>query len=177
MRKGALMTGKNTCSSTPVDILGIQFVLPKTCNNWEKVCLLPPTQFRAISRLGQPKRVFSMSLNCPELIRNCEFLRMGLTPTSINGATATGPAMVIRYSRLVTKLRSQPGKTICSNGMGMVYLGQSGLIGLPQSGLLGSFGTTEPSGLVSAMTPLLGRKATGVTERMSNPRKSFSPPV
>src|SRR3984957_1888623 len=128
MRNGALTTGKNTCSSSPVDILGTQLVLPKVerfCEksgkSFELPGFCPPTQLKVIgSCAGQPKTVPLIRFCSEELIRSCEFLRMGSMPTSMNGASATGPAMVMRYSKLVTKLASPPGKTICSTGTGMV---------------------------------------------------------
>src|SRR5437016_13962156 len=98
-------------------------------------------------------------------MRNCEFLRIGLMPISTNGASATGPAIVIRYSRLVTTLVSPPGKTIRCSGSGIVYA--------PRRGLLGSLGTIEPSGLLRLITLLSGRNATGEVERISKPRRSL----
>src|ERR1022692_646950 len=110
MRNGALTTGKNTCNSSPVDILGVQFVPLTGLRNCENFCLVPPTQFRAMSTAGQPKTTLLIKSNCPELILNCEFLRIGSMPKSTNGARETGPAMVIRYSELATTLKSPPGK-------------------------------------------------------------------
>src|SRR5439155_374816 len=168
-RNGALTTGRNTCSSRPVDILGIQFVLPTSCKFCENFSVCPPTQFKATSNCGQPNTVVLISVNCPELIRSWEFLIIGSTPKSTNGASATGPAMVKRYSRFPTRLRSPPGNTICSAGTLIVYG--------PSRGLLGSFGTTDPSGLRSTTVEVFGRNATGDTERMTNPRRSFSQPI
>src|ERR1700678_1566267 len=120
MRNGALTTGKNTCNSRPVDILGVQFV-PGTgwryCGNF---CVDPPTQLKPTSRAGQPKTVLLIKSYWVSLIFNWEGLRIGSTPISTNGAKATGPAMVMRYSKLPTKLKSPPGKTIWSSGTGTV---------------------------------------------------------
>src|ERR1700690_655427 len=121
MRNGALTTGRNTCNSSPVDILGVQLVPLAGLRNWENFCLDPPTQFRPMSRAGQPKTALLIKSNCPELILNCESLRIGSTPKSTNGAKDTGPAMVIRYSALATTLKSPPGKTIWSSGTGTEY--------------------------------------------------------
>src|ERR1700674_3037646 len=120
MRKGALTTGKKTCNSRPVDILGVQLVPGTGLRNCETFCVDPPTQFSPTSSAGQPKNVLLIRSNCPLLILSCEFLRIGSTPKSRNGARATGPAIVIRYSRLATTLKSPPGKTIWSRGTGIV---------------------------------------------------------
>ena len=116
------MIGRNTCTSNPVDILGIQLVELTICRFWENagVCVCPPAQFRAISSAGQPNTVLLMSASCPGLMRSCEPRTMGFIPISTKGAKATGPAMVIRYSRFVTRLASPPGNTIRSTGTGMV---------------------------------------------------------
>jgi hypothetical protein len=107
------MTGSIICSSRPVDILGVQFVPESGFRKGENVILVPPTQFSATSSCGHPKMVLLMSFNCPEATRSCDWRRMGTTPRSANGARATGPTIVIRYSALVTRLKSPPGKTIC----------------------------------------------------------------
>src|SRR5579863_2267308 len=120
MRNGAFTTGKNTCSSKPVDILGVQLVPATGFRNWEKACFDPPMQFKPMSTAGQPNTVALIKSNCPLLIFNWESLRMGSTPKSTNGATATGPAIVIRYSALLTRLKSPPGKTIWFSGTGTV---------------------------------------------------------
>src|SRR6202021_3086803 len=75
----------------------------------------------------------------------------------------------MRYSKFVTRLRSPPGKVIWSTGIGMVKF--------PRRGFCAFFRTGVPSGLVSVIEPTLGRNATGDTERISKPRRSFSPPM
>src|ERR1035438_5392192 len=90
-------------------------------------------------------------------------------PASTKGTIATGPAIVMRYSRFPNTLRSPPGNTIWSTGIGIVQL--------PSRGFAGFLGTGVPSGLVSVITLELGRNATGEIERISNPRISFSPPM
>src|ERR1035437_6319416 len=90
-------------------------------------------------------------------------------PVSTKGAIATGPAIVMRYSRFVHTLRSPPGNTIWSTGIGTVQL--------PSRGLAGFLGTGVPSGLVSVITLELGRNATGEIDRISKQRMSFSPPI
>src|SRR5437016_5376097 len=174
MRNGALMTGSIICNSRPVDMRGVQFVPETGVRNGENGCpvtglpLDPPTQFSPTSNAGHPNTVLLMSFSWPDAIRNCDCRRIGTTPTSMNGARATGPTIVMRYSTLLTKLKSPPGNTICWMGMGIVYG--------PARGFLGSFGTAEPSGFTRGITALLARKATGETERMSKPRRSVSPP-
>src|SRR5580658_9140585 len=139
MRNGALTTGKNTCNSRPVDILGVQFVPGTGCRYCGNFCVDPPTQLKPASSAGQPKTVLLISSYCPSLILSWESRRIGSTPRSTKGARATGPAMVMRYSKFPTRLKSPPGKTIWSKGTGMVYA--------PCRGLAGFLGTIEPSGL------------------------------
>src|SRR5215471_3925775 len=130
---------------------------------------LPPRQLNVIgSCCGQPKGVVLMVVNWPLLIRNCEGRKMGSNPTSKNGAMATGPAMVMRYSTFPNTLISPPGNVIWSTGMGIVYW-----LFVP-AGRLGFLGTIEPSGFRSATVLEVGKKATGEMERMSKPRISFS---
>src|ERR1035437_1623096 len=88
-------------------------------------------------------------------------------PVSTKGAIATGPAMVMRYSRFVHTLRSPPGNTIWSTGIGTVQL--------PSRGLAGFLGTGVPSGLVSVITLELGRNATGEIDCITKPGLSFPP--
>src|SRR5208337_368850 len=52
-----------------------------------------------------------------------------------------------------------------------------GTVTFPARGFCGSLGTGTPLGLVSVIDPTLGRNATGDTERISKPRRSFSPPM
>src|SRR5260370_33972064 len=94
---------------------------------------------------------------------------MGSLHASTNGAIATGPAIVMRYSRFVHTLRSPPGNTIWSTGIGTVQF--------PNRGLAGFLGTGVPSGFVRVITFELGRNATGEIDRVSKPRMSFSPPM
>src|SRR5436309_3102476 len=92
---------------------------------------------------GHPKGKSFNAASWPALIRSCEFLSTGSNPKSTNGAIATGPAMVILYSALLTRLKSPPGNEIWSTGTRTVYAGLNGL--------LGSRGTVDPSGLRRAM--------------------------
>src|SRR5258708_31618412 len=94
---------------------------------------------------------------------------MGSMPASTKGGIATGPAIVMEYSRFDDTLMSPPGNTIWSTGMGMVQF--------PCRGLAGFLGTGVPSGFVRVMTFELGRNATGDSDRISKPRMSFSPPM
>src|SRR5579863_63216 len=122
MRKGALTTGRNICNSRPVDIRGFHVVEPRTCRSCEGAGfrIAKPAQLYPASSLGHPKGVLITAEYCCAAICSCERRRMGSMPVSTNGAIATGPAMVMRYSRLVTRLRSPPGKTIWSTGIGTV---------------------------------------------------------
>src|ERR1700722_3657298 len=106
---------------------------------------------------------------CTWAICNCEGRRIESMPVSTNGAMATGPAIVMRYSRFDQALKSPPGNTIWSTGMGIVQF--------PWRGFDGFLGTGDPSGLVRVITLELGRNATGEMERISKPRISFSPPM
>src|ERR1035437_11123550 len=143
MRKGALTTGRNICSSMPVETRGLQFVEPKTCRFWEGFGfrMLPPWQLYPAASVGHPKGVPTTWSYCTVAICSCEGRRIGSMPESMKGAIATGPAIVIRYSRFVHTLRSPPGNTIWSTGIGTVQL--------PSRGLAGFLGTGVPSGLVS----------------------------
>src|SRR5215470_549935 len=114
-------------------------------------------------------------------MRSCDLRRIGSKPKSKNGAIATGPAIVIRYSAFETMLKSPPGNVICSTGIGILQqfgslpVGQE--VGNPGGGgIRGFFTTKELSGLRRAIVDEEGRNATGDTERISNPRISFSPP-
>src|SRR5580698_8349924 len=98
------MTGRNICSSRPVDILGFQLVSPST----DKVCdgdgdsVWPGVQVLAVAvctSSGQPNGVPTTDSNCTCAICNCDGRRMGSIPASTKGASATGPTMVMRYSR------------------------------------------------------------------------------
>ena len=74
--------------------------------------LAPPVQAKAESSVGQPNRVFTRVLYWVKFVCNCEVRMIGSTPASIKGAMATGPAMVMRYSKLPFRLRSPPGVRI-----------------------------------------------------------------
>src|SRR5215467_7081086 len=173
MRKGAFTTGRNICSSSPVDTRGAQFVEFNTCRNCDGFGFsrLPGVHPVAVvgSRFGQPNCVLTTWSYCCDAICSCERRTIGSIPASMKGATATGPAIVMRYSKLPHALKSPPGNTIWSIGIGTLTA--------PRPGLLGSFNTGLPSGLVRVIAPALGRNATGDTDRMSNPRISFSPPM
>src|ERR1700752_5313177 len=123
-------------------MLTFQFVLFSTVRsfdgfcprNWGKVWV-PGHVVSEGSSVGQPKGVLIRLVDCCGAICNCDGRRIGSTPASTKGASATGPTIVIRYSRLLTRLRSPPGKTIWFIGIVMVQ------ILLPTAGLLGSLGT------------------------------------
>src|SRR5260221_4204426 len=169
MRKGAFTTGKNTCNSMPVEALGCQLDPPTMFNLCEKLSFGQARHWPLTgSTAGQPKGNSVSAANWPGLIRNCEPLRIGSKPKSTKGAIATGPAIVILYSMFETRFKSPPGKEIWSTGTRTVYAGPNGL--------LGSLGTVDPSGLRSVIVEAVGRKATGEMDRISNPRRSFSPP-
>src|ERR1051325_3999366 len=108
------MTGRNICNSRPVEIRGFQFVAESTCKYFEGVGfkMLPPAQLKPASSVGQPKGVPTTWSYCCRAICNCDGLTMESIPLSINGASETVPAMVIRYSRFVHTLKSPPGNTI-----------------------------------------------------------------
>src|ERR1035438_5709121 len=149
MRKGALTTGSIVCNSIPVDMRTTQLVPGTGLRFGEKVfgsSLWPPAHTKAVFRLGQPYWVLISVLNCTGLICNCEARRIGSTPASTKGAIATGPAMVIRYSRLPFMLRSPPGVTSCWYGTGIF---QQLLTHAPEelvkTGNLGLAGTKVPS--------------------------------
>src|SRR5215469_10264459 len=121
MRNGALITGSITCSSRPVDMRGVQFVPDAGFKYGEKLRCCPPTQLNEISRAGHPNNEVLMSLNCPELIRNCDCRMIGSTPTSMKGASVTGPTIAMRYSTLPNVLKSPPGCTMVAIGIGIWY--------------------------------------------------------
>src|SRR5215467_15930133 len=104
-------------------------------------------------------------------MRSCDIRRIGSKPKSKNGAIATGPAIVIRYSAFETMLKSPPGNVICSTGIGILQ--QFGSLPVTHepcgAGISGFFTTKELSGLRSAIVDEEGRNATGDTERISNP--------
>ena len=141
--------GSNTSNSKPVDIRGVQFVSLASGRVDPNFSNSLPTQLKAASRAGQPYRVVFNRVTCCGVMRNCESRTTGSSPISTNGARTTGPAIVIWYSKLVTKLASPPGNTICSMGIGTVQA--------PRSGLLGFLGIGEPSGFCRVIDPRLGR--------------------
>src|SRR5580704_2413382 len=117
MRNGALITGRNTWSSSPVDIRGRQLVEPSTCRFCEGdgFKTLPRAQVLAVAvcnSVGHPTGVPITVSYCTCAICTCDGRRIGSMPVSTNGAIATGPTMVMRYSRLVTTLKSPPGNVI-----------------------------------------------------------------
>src|SRR5216683_1061063 len=121
MRNGAFTTGRKTCNSTPVEARGCQLVPPRIERFWLNVIFrVPKHVLKNGSSSGQPYGVLLMAVNWPLLMRNCDRLKMGSNPKSKKGAIATGPAMVIRYSALETRLRSPPGNVIWSTGMGIL---------------------------------------------------------
>src|SRR5436309_14426048 len=91
--------------------------------------------------VGQPKGVVLSCDSESGLIRNCDWRKAKFIPKSAKGASVTGPNTRMRYSRLVKKLVSPPGKVTVVPGTGTVTL--------PRRGFAGSTGTGVPSGLVS----------------------------
>src|SRR5450759_4084033 len=159
MRKGALTTGSIVCNSIPVDMRTAQLVPGAGVRFFEKVLILcPPVQAKAVSSCGQPNRVFLRVSNWTGLICNCEVRRIGSMPMSTKGAMATGPAMVMRYSKLPCRLRSPPGVTSCWNGTGIF---QQLLAHAPEelvnTGNRGLAGTNDPSGFLRDTAWALGR--------------------
>src|SRR5690348_6856335 len=99
--------GKNTCSSSPKEARGCQLDPLSTVRFWEKLSRCAPRHCPLTgSTEGQPNGTWFSDANCPLLIFNCDDLSTGSTPKSTNGAMATGPAIVIRYSALLTRLKS-----------------------------------------------------------------------
>src|SRR6266852_3848530 len=167
MRKGALTTGSMVCNSIPVDMRTTQLVPGTGLRFGEKVffgSLAPPLQVKplpAYGASGQPKNVSFKVWNWNWLICNCELRRIGSTPASTKGAMATGPAMVMRYSRLPFKLRSPPGVTSCRYGIGILTQLLTGtqlpLASGPTGGPAGFLGTNAPVGVLRATLWALGR--------------------
>src|SRR5271168_1624279 len=159
------MTGRKTCNSRPVDIRGVQFV-PDTgvryCPNGgmdepRPPGSCPPVQLKPISSAGQPKDVLLMSCCCDSLILGCDGRKMGSMPRSAKGAMATGPAMVMRYSRLPMTLKSPPGVVSCWYGIGMLMqLVAHVPLELTPTGKLGLAGTNAPVGFRRATDWALG---------------------
>src|ERR1700674_354030 len=120
MRKGALTTGSIVCNSMPVDIRATQLV-PGTGLRSRGMPLIfaPPVQAKAESSVGQPNRVLIRVLYWVKFVCNCEVRIIGSAPISTKGAMATGPAMVMRYSKLPFRLRSPPGVTSWLYGTGI----------------------------------------------------------
>src|SRR5690349_9648053 len=116
---------------------GFQFVELNTCNWFEGrgFRMLPPWQLYPASSSGQPNDVLITCWYCAWAICNCEGLTMASMPESTNGTIATGPAMVMRYSRFPHVLRSPPGNTIWSTGIGIVQLPCRGLDGFLGTGV------------------------------------------
>src|SRR3982074_2328848 len=114
MRKGALITGRNICNSSPVVILGRQFVLDSTCRSFEGTGFnrLPPVHLKPASNAGQPNAVLMTESYCWVAIWSCEGRIMGSMPVSRNGAIATGPKIGMRDSRLVITLTPPPGEGV-----------------------------------------------------------------
>src|SRR5450755_1386534 len=139
---------------------GTQLVPGTGLRSLEKFVIVCPCSQAYVTGLcsGQPKRVFTSVLYCTGLICNCELRRMGSTPKSTKGAIATGPAMVIRYSRLPCRLRSPPGVVSCWYGTGIF---QQLLTHCPEelvtAGNRGFEGTKLPSWFRSATVCALGR--------------------
>src|SRR5579859_1699770 len=114
MRKGWLMMGISTCNSNPVDMRGIKLVRATGFKSGEKGggCIVLGTHPEMLNA-GQPNCVVSSVLIALELMRNCDWRAIKSTPVSMNAARATGPTMGTRYSTLVTRLVSPPGKVGC----------------------------------------------------------------
>src|SRR6266478_4565641 len=162
MRKGALTTGSIVCNSMPVDRRATQLV-PGTGLRSRGMPLIfaPPVQAKAESSVGQPNRVFIRVLYWVKFVCNCEVRMIGSAPISIKGAMATGPAMVMRYSRLPFRLRSPPGVTSCRYGIGIFTQLLTGtqlpLASDPTGGPAGFLGTNAPVGFRRATLWALGR--------------------
>ena len=108
------MIGISTCSSSPVDIRGFQFVDPSGLMCPLKVIGVPPKHpVPPVKSIPvQPKLVEFKMPSCSGAICNWLGSRMALIPKSVNGAKTTGPAIGMRYSRFVKTWVSPPGKTI-----------------------------------------------------------------
>src|SRR5246127_245753 len=98
----------------PVEARGFQFVADSTCKSCEgggfNIC--PPRQLKPASSCAQPKGVEITCSYCSDAICSCEGRTIEFSPRSKKGAMATGPAIVMRYSRFPQMLRSPPGNTI-----------------------------------------------------------------
>src|SRR5579871_2619995 len=97
MRKGAFTIGSMTCSCNPVDMRGCQLVPGDSCNvceNFSKT-LFVGSQLNAASSTGQPNGVSFSVLYCCGVIFSCDWRMTGSRPRSTNGASTTGPAMVM----------------------------------------------------------------------------------
>src|ERR1035437_48300 len=97
MRNGAFTIGSMTCSCRPLDMRGCQFVPGDSWSvsgNFSKILLLG-SQLNAAFRAGQPNGVVFRVLYCCGVIFSCDCRRTGSRPTSTNGASTTGPAMVM----------------------------------------------------------------------------------
>ena len=70
---------------------------------------------------------FVKSLNWASAVRSWDLRTIGFIPISTNGAIATGPAIVMRYSTFATKLVSPPGITMLCTGIGTVQIWFPGL--------------------------------------------------
>src|SRR5208282_4087801 len=178
MRKGALTTGSMVCNSSPVDIRTVQLV-PGTGLRYCGMLLMvwPPEHAYDVwgPRIGQPNSVLCRVSYWTGLICNCEVRRIGSTPVSTKGAMATGPAMVMRYSKLPCRLRSPPGVTSWRNGTGILkQLLAHAPEAVTPTGKRGLAGTKVESAFRSATAWVLGRYAMGETVRISKPRRSFS---
>src|SRR5205807_7337078 len=88
----------------------------------------PPTHWKATSA-GQPKGVVLSWLSESGEIRNCDWRRAKFIPKSAKGASVTGPNMRMRYSKLLKKLVSPPGKVTVVAGTGTVTLPRRELAG------------------------------------------------
>src|SRR5260370_6813255 len=106
------MMGISTCSSKPVDMRGVKFVPDTGFRLGENDGRTLAWQLKLKSKVAQPKAVVFKLISWLVLRRNCDSRAMKSTPVSIKAAIATGPTMGTRYSKLVTKLVSPPGKVM-----------------------------------------------------------------
>ncbi len=95
-RNGALTTGMITWNS-----------IPRDCRTFCVDSMI----FTLRSKLACGNVPVSSSKRSPESV-SCEFREMVFVPMSKNRAAVTGPAIGIRYSRLLSSCVSPPGKMI-----------------------------------------------------------------
>ena len=163
--------GRNTCNSSPVDILGVQLV-----------------EFTILQIAG---RTAASVVSADAVQRNIERGTAKHRAIDVRQLAGIDPQLRSPDHGIDTKIHKRGHRNRPGDGDPIFQVGdQAGIparkhdlldrnrnrVAAAQADWPGSLGTMVPSGLRRIMLLLAGRNATGDTERISKPRISFSPP-